>query len=199
MCDFERARLNAELLRQDITPLDMQLFASRFIWRDASERRKLAIHIWSEAAFNEVSVTRKVWRTTCHPGQKLVSSTAASCILACHQEISEAVQIKRNLFCSFSLFPYQRLERRTLPSSPKGTGATRHPRTCSNIPSSRVVPQLIDFKNCRIICKSGPGSSLTFVLPPFLPFQNYKWRRPCWRMRYDFSPSEPAFKSGTDS
>jgi insulysin len=53
LCDFERARLNAELLRQDITPLDMQLFASRFIWKDASERRKLAVYIWSDAAFNE--------------------------------------------------------------------------------------------------------------------------------------------------
>ena len=53
LCDFERAKLNAELLRQDISPLDMQLFASRFIWRDASERRKLAVHIWSDAAFKE--------------------------------------------------------------------------------------------------------------------------------------------------
>lgn len=49
--DFEHTKLDAELLRQDIGPLDLQLFASRFVWKDASERRKLAVHIWPNTAF----------------------------------------------------------------------------------------------------------------------------------------------------
>lgn len=48
ICDFEHAKLNARLLSQDIKPLDIQLFASRFIWKDAPERRKLAVHLWPD-------------------------------------------------------------------------------------------------------------------------------------------------------
>ena len=50
--DFERNKLDAELLRQNIDLVDLQLFANRFIWNDAPERRKLAVHVWSDKAFD---------------------------------------------------------------------------------------------------------------------------------------------------
>lgn len=56
--EFDRAHSDAAILER-ITLLDLQLFADRCVWHAAPERRKLAIHLWSDTLASDQGELRR--------------------------------------------------------------------------------------------------------------------------------------------
>lgn len=61
--EFDRAYTDAAILEK-ATLLDLRLFADRFVWHAATERRKLAIHLWSDTRASNQNELRKKYENT---------------------------------------------------------------------------------------------------------------------------------------